>query len=327
MPESPPQSLNPGAPAMRRRRLRAVFAADVANFGGMVSIEETRTLDSVWFVRRVATEELATHGGWLFGLPGDGIFALFESTVDAVRCALQIQARLRDQPKIHALKLRIGVHLGEVLFQDELPFGETLVIASRLESLAEPGGILVSAAVLDAVASHIAAIFSESGVPRLKHSARRIETFTVSPPPPPGARPAGGVLDRTVGPGPAIPRPPPASRLPPTPDADEIATSPPAYPLAVEPRAKDVAAPAMEAGPAVVPARGGGIDEASLRRLALLLTTHLGPMARVLVRRKAMENPDAAKLIMTLAKEIPTKADQQVFIADARASLAGVRQV
>ena len=71
-------------------------------------------------------------------------------------------------PELYAFKMRIGVHLGEVLFQDELPYGEALVIASRLESLAEPGGILVSASVMDAVASRIAATFIESGVPDAK---------------------------------------------------------------------------------------------------------------------------------------------------------------
>ena len=83
----------------RRRRLRAVFAADIANFGGLVTIDETNTIDALSITRRVAIEELAKHGGWLFGMPGDGIFALFESTVDAVRCALAVQTRLAAAPK------------------------------------------------------------------------------------------------------------------------------------------------------------------------------------------------------------------------------------
>jgi len=313
-------SPDPGAPNVRRRRLRAVFAADVANFGGMVSIEETRTLDAVWFTRRIAAEELANHGGWLFGLPGDGIFALFESTVDAVRCALQIQARLRDQPKVHALKLRIGVHLGEVLFQDELPFGETLVIASRLESLAEPGGVLVSAAVFDTVASHISAIFSESGVPRLKHSTRRIETFRVSPPPPTSACPDDAVLDHTV-PGPAIARPRAAALAlsPPTDDAPAAAPLPPCEETVVR-------APPAETPSAVSPPPAVALDSASLRQLAMLLTPHLGPMASLLVRRKAKEVA-AAQLIQVLADEIPAEGERRAFLSRARASLAGVGEI
>jgi class 3 adenylate cyclase len=168
----------------RRRRLRAVFAADAANFGGLVSVDETKTLDSLWTTRRIATQELGKHGGWLFGMPGDGIFALFESAVDAVRCALDIQARIAAQPAASVLHLRMGIHLGEVLFQDELPFGEALVIAARLESLAEPGGILVSQSVMEAVAPRIQATFVDQGVRSLKHSPRQIKTYIVLPQPP-----------------------------------------------------------------------------------------------------------------------------------------------
>ncbi|WP_181708246.1 adenylate/guanylate cyclase domain-containing protein [Chthonobacter rhizosphaerae] len=177
------------------------MAADVANFGGLVSVDETSTLEALWVTRRIAREELAIHGGWLFGLPGDGIFALFESAVDAVRCALETQARLAAAPGLDALRLRVGVHLGEVLFQDDLPFGEALVIASRLESLADPGGILVSAAVMEAVAPRISADFTERGVVGLKHSPRRVAIFSVSTPRP-GTRLdlAGSPLDVTMAP-------------------------------------------------------------------------------------------------------------------------------
>jgi hypothetical protein len=296
----------------------------------------------------------------LFGLPGDGIFALFESTVDAVRCALRIQARLAESPKLHAIKLRIGVHLGEVLFQDDLPCGEALVIAARLESLAEPGGILVSASVVDAVAPRIAATFVESGVPTLKHSPRRIETFRVLPPPPPSEpHPADALLDRTVAPEfvpPHEPTPRPvlaeASAIPRMPKATPLVlpgemlanvVSPSTdAPLPVEHVSKEpvymapVSSTAVFAPPPEVPAKveksteapsptagAAGLDDASLGRLALLLTTHLGPVAKVLVRRKAAENPVAAQLIQILAQEIPAEGERLKFLTGARALLAG----
>jgi class 3 adenylate cyclase len=264
-----------GASPMRRRRLQAVFAADVVDFGGLIAIEETGTLDALRFLRQLAGEELALNRGWLFGLPGDGIFALFDSTVDAVHCALRIQSRLAESPKVYALKLRIGVHLGEVTFEDDLPFGETLVIASRLESLAEPGGVLVSAAVMDTVAPHIAATFSACGVPRLKHSARRIETFRVlaSPPATSEPGPAAALLDRTIAP---------------------------------EPRA-------------------AGLDAARLHRLGLLLATHLGPMAQMLVRCKALQTADAAQLIAMLSREIPAEGERRKFLLQAQAEISAQR--
>jgi hypothetical protein len=256
-----------------------------------VAIEETKTLDALWFTRQLASEELACHGGWLFGLPGDGVFALFESAVDAVRCALRVQARLAESPKLHALKLRIGLHLGDVLFHDELPYGEVLVIASRLESLAEPGGILVSASVMDAVASHVMATFSESGVAKLKNTPRHIETFRVLPAPSasePGQ--AAAPLDRTLAPEPASLR-----------------------------GTREENTPAVAASPK---APAAALDDASLGRLALLLTTHLGPMANLLVRRKATEIPDPAKLILMLAQEIPAEGERRKFLIQARAAMA-----
>jgi class 3 adenylate cyclase len=162
----------------RRRRLRAVYAADVANFGGYVSADETRTLEDLWQVRRIANEALHANGGWLFGMPGDGIFALFESAIDAVRCALVTQHRLALAADV-SLRLRIGIHLGEVLFKEDQPFGESLVVAARLESLAEPGGILVSSAVVDAVAPRIPATFEKCGLQHLKHLPRCVATFRV----------------------------------------------------------------------------------------------------------------------------------------------------
>jgi class 3 adenylate cyclase len=320
----------------RRRRLRAIFAADVANFGGLVSVDETNTLDALWITRRVATDELATYGGWLFGLPGDGVFALFESTVDAVRCALRIQSRLVESAKLHALKLRIGVHLGEVLFRDELPFGEALVIASRLESLAEPGGILVSSAVMDSVASHIAATFVECGVPTLKHSPRRIETFRVLPPPPESEpRPAAALLDRTVAP---EPRPPVAR--PGLVKAPAVARLPKATPLALPSETTDTdrAPPGAPPGgrasvvsaPTELPARGDALieahadlDDASLDRLARLLTSHIGPVARMLVPHQAEETRDPAQLIRILALEIPSERERLKFLTGAKAVLSG----
>jgi hypothetical protein len=151
----------------------------VVNYGGLIAADETRTIDELQRTRRIACDALHANGGWLFGMPGDGIFALFESAIDAVRCALVTQARLAATSASSKMQLRIGVHLGEVLFQDDQPFGEALVIAARLESLADPGGILVSEAVMQTVASRVAATFEPCGIRSLKHIPRRIATFSV----------------------------------------------------------------------------------------------------------------------------------------------------
>jgi len=311
--------------------LRAVLAADVANFSGLVSVDETNTLDALWTTRRIAREELDSHGGWLFGMPGDGIFALFESAVDAVRCALSTQGRLAAQPGLHAIRLRVGVHLGEVLFDDGVPFGEPLVIAARLESCADPGGVLVSAAVMEAVAPRVSAAFCERGMLSLKHCPRRVEAFSVW-----GAsdfdrtRVGAGGLDATV-----------LSFS--TRGAAE--TLPAAVPLLAEPTA-----PALpRAAPLVVKrlpdpepsaeadrrtgssprASGLSADEAlqpCLAELARALTTFLGPMAAVIVARYAGKLDDLFDLVDALAREIPVESERTRFLIQSQQAVLRHRQ-
>ncbi len=185
-----------------RRRLRAVFAADITGFSGQMSANETGAVNSLNEVRVTVIQKLRAHDGWLFGMPGDGVFALFESAVNAVRCALETQQQLALRGQADDMRLRIGIHLGDVLFEDDLPYGEALTIAARLEALADPGGILVSGAVMDAVSARISATFDERGVPRLKNIPRRIVTFAVTPPPPRTSadetRVGLSILDRTT---------------------------------------------------------------------------------------------------------------------------------
>jgi class 3 adenylate cyclase len=166
-----------------RRSLRAIFAADITGFSSAMSANETGAVYALNEVRGIAIRQLQAHDGWLFGMPGDGVFALFESAVSAVRCALDTQQQLASRPESKEMLLRIGIHLGDVLFENDLPFGEALTIAARLEALADPGGILVSGAVMDAVSARISATFEERGVPRLKNIPRRVVTYAVTPPP------------------------------------------------------------------------------------------------------------------------------------------------
>ncbi len=173
----------PALAAQRRRSLRAVFAADIAGFSGRMSLNETNTVNALSEIRLVGRRVLERHNGWLFGMPGDGLFATFESAVSAVQCALEMQQDLATRPHLKETPLRIGIHLGEVIIDDDLPYGETLNIAARLESLADPGGILVSGTVMDAVSARVSATFEDRGVPILKNIPRRIPTFAVKQPP------------------------------------------------------------------------------------------------------------------------------------------------
>jgi hypothetical protein len=233
--------------------------------------------------------------------------------------------------KFDAVRLRVGIHLGDVLFQDDLPFGETLVIAARLESLADPGGILVSAAVMEAVAPRISATFGERGVFDLKHSPRRITTFSVEMSPSGADMNATASLieplDRTVLSVPrselgmparaeareALPLPPP-----PCPEPQTISL-PKAIPLVVPVHAAD---PALLAGDDAAPETSPApADSAALQaclvELTHALTIYLGPVAGLLVKRHAADLKDLTELAEDLAREIPAKDERMQFLTRA----------
>lgn len=178
-PDADERETGPGQGAVSRG-LRAVFAADMQGFGVQVSLDESGTLTNIVALRALAAALLERHGGDLFGLPGDGIFATFFSSTEAVACALSLQGALADNAAETGdapLPLRIGVHVGDVLYRDGQPFGEALAIAARLEALADPGGVLVSRPVVDTVALRLPVRFEAAGAPELKNMSRQLPVF------------------------------------------------------------------------------------------------------------------------------------------------------
>ena len=128
------------------RRLAAILAADVVGFSRQMGADEAATLARIAALRAEVLDPLLTeHRGRLFKTMGDGFLVDFSSAVQAVACAVAVQARLTEQPD--GLRLRIGIHAGDVVVQGEDLMGDGVNIAARLEPLAEPGGIVISARV------------------------------------------------------------------------------------------------------------------------------------------------------------------------------------
>jgi adenylate cyclase len=160
------------------RRLAGILAADVVGYSTMIGTDEPRTLVSVRTLRTDLIEPLAaSHGGRLFKTTGDGFLAAFTSSVEALRCAIAIQERLSAQPD--GLRMRIGVHQGEVVADGDDLVGDGVIIAARLEPLAEPGGICISARVREDAAGKIALEADDLGTPALKNIATRVQVFRV----------------------------------------------------------------------------------------------------------------------------------------------------
>jgi adenylate cyclase len=133
------------------RKLAAIFAADVEGYSRLMGIDEVGTLRTLTAYRQIIDNLIAQHRERIFNAAGDSVLAEFASVVDAVQCAVEVQRTLAEEnSKAFAeqqMRLRIGVHVGDVLVQGENLFGDGVNIAARLESLAEPGGICVSAQV------------------------------------------------------------------------------------------------------------------------------------------------------------------------------------
>lgn len=171
------------------RRLVAILAADVVGFSRQMGADEAATLTRIAALRAdVLDPMLAEHRGRLFKTMGDGFLVEFASAVQAVACALAIQSRLAEQSE--GLRLRIGIHQGDVVVQGEDLMGDGINIAARLEPLAEPGGITISARVREDLAGKLTVTAEDMGEQALKNIAAPLRAFRIRPATAPETGPA-----------------------------------------------------------------------------------------------------------------------------------------
>ncbi|WP_457940328.1 adenylate/guanylate cyclase domain-containing protein [Mesorhizobium sp. 10J20-29] len=150
----------------------------------MMGADETGTFDALRRHRdAVFNPIVAAHGGRVFKIMGDGTLVEFASVVDAVNCAIDIQRTIQaEQPKDgNSIVLRIGINLGDVIVDGDDIYGDGVNVAARLEPLAEPGGICVSAIVNDSVATRINDSFCDGGEVSVKNIARPIKVWRWHP--------------------------------------------------------------------------------------------------------------------------------------------------
>lgn len=130
----------------QQRKLIAIMFTDIVGYTALMGKDEALAINLLKRNRKVHKPLIKKHNGEFLKEMGDGILASFTSAVQATECALEIQSSLQDDPE---LNLRIGIHVGDVIFDEGDIFGEGVNVASRLEPLAEPGGIYVSERVYD----------------------------------------------------------------------------------------------------------------------------------------------------------------------------------
>jgi len=168
------------------RRLAAILAADVAGYSRLMTADEEGTHFRLLSHRREVIEpKVREHRGRIVKHTGDGALAEFASVVDAVRCALEVQqlmlARNAAVSQSRRIEFRMGVNLGDVIVAPDDIYGHHVNLAARLESLAAPGGICISADAWRHVRGVIAAEFVDLGEQRLKNIADPAHVFALSP--------------------------------------------------------------------------------------------------------------------------------------------------
>jgi TolB-like protein len=167
-----------------QRRLAAVFAADVAGYSRLMGADEEGTLARLRVLRRdLLDPKIEEHRGRIVKTTGDGLLAEFGSVVDALRCALEVQ---RGMPGCDAevdpekrIAFRIGINVGDIVVEGGDIYGDGVNVAARLEGIAEPGGICVSARVQEDARGKLDLAFEDLGEQRLKNIAWPVKVYRV----------------------------------------------------------------------------------------------------------------------------------------------------
>jgi TolB-like protein/class 3 adenylate cyclase len=170
-------------PVRVERRLSAIVAADVAGYSRLMGIDEAGTARILREHRIIADAVIAKHGGRIVKSTGDGLLIEFASVVDAVECAVAVQALMAERnegvPQDRRMLFRIGVNLGDILIEGDDILGDGVNVAARLEGIAEPGGICVSSSTYDQVRGKVDVEFADLGEQNLKNIARPIHAYAV----------------------------------------------------------------------------------------------------------------------------------------------------
>ncbi|MBL0375302.1 tetratricopeptide repeat protein [Rhizobium sp. KVB221] len=166
------------------RRLIAILAADVVGYSRLMGLDEAGTLAALRSHRReMADAKIDEHQGRIVKVTGDGMLVEFPSVVNAVACAADIQRRMRernvDVPDDRRIEFRIGIHLGDIIFEDNDIYGDGVNIAARIESIAQPGGVAVSGAVRDNVGNRLDLAFEDRGEQALKNIDRPVRVYNI----------------------------------------------------------------------------------------------------------------------------------------------------
>lgn len=158
------------------RLLAAIMFADMVGYSELMQKDEQQAKKQRDRQRDVLEDCILDHKGQIIQYYGDGSLSIFGSAIEAVKCAVAIQRKLKEDPKV---PLRIGLHLGDIVYDDEGAYGDAVNVAARIQSIAIPGGVLISDRVNDELQGHPKIKTQHLGSHQLKHIKRPVDVFAV----------------------------------------------------------------------------------------------------------------------------------------------------
>jgi class 3 adenylate cyclase/TolB-like protein len=166
------------------QKLSVIMAADVVGYSRLMGIDERGTLSALKRHRHELLDvKIALHHGRTIKLIGDGMLTEFRTAEEAVLCAVEIQREMRtrnlDVSPDRRIEFRIGINIGDILFEDDDVYGDGVNVASRIETIAKPGGIAVSASMRDTLGNRLGIGFEDAGEQALKNIERPLRIFNV----------------------------------------------------------------------------------------------------------------------------------------------------
>jgi formylglycine-generating enzyme required for sulfatase activity/class 3 adenylate cyclase len=164
-----------------KRKLATILVADIVGYSRLTANDEDWTIRALGDFRKIVDDIIARHDGRIFSTGGDSVLAEFASPVEAVRCAVDFQEASRSrnllQPRDRQLRYRIGINLGDVMVRGNDLLGDGVNVAARLEGIAEPGGICVSASVWDQINGKLSIGYVDIGEQSVKNIPRPIRAY------------------------------------------------------------------------------------------------------------------------------------------------------
>ena len=170
-----------------KRKLAAILSADAAGYSRLMEEDEGRTLSTLKDHFQVMGSQIESHRGRVFAIHGDSLLAEFDSVVDAVQCAMEIQkeikARNEELPEGSRMPFRIGINLGDVIEEGGNVYGDGVNVVSQLEGLADPGGICISRSVHDHVKNKLSVGYQSMGAHNVKNISEPVHVYRILPEP------------------------------------------------------------------------------------------------------------------------------------------------